>query len=386
MKRALIILLPALLAAGCQNKNTIRIDGIIKEKSHETLHLNMVRVNTLVFVDSTKVSKSGKFSFKFKATTPDFYQLGYSNSDFITLLGGPGEKINLVFSGKNLYRDYTVSGSEGSEKIRMLDMRLTRTKGKLDSLRNVYAEASKESGFDRKGPELENEFNNTLKEIRQKNIEFIINNLKSMASIMALYQKIDNETYVLYDTRDLQYMKIVSDTLSRYYPGSPNVQALTEDFKKELNQMYSRKLQDLAKASPVTELDPNLKDISGKRISLSSLKGKIVLLTFWSIESKECIAENLQLKDFYKTYKKKGFEVYQINVDQNEEAWRNEVRYDELPWINTHEDDPANPENARLFNVKSVPANYLFNMKGEIIATNLHGKALQIKLNQLFSN
>jgi thiol-disulfide isomerase/thioredoxin len=346
----------------------------------------MVRVNTLVFVDSTKVSKSGKFSFKFKATTPDFYQLGYSNSDFITLLGGPGEKINLVFSGKNLYRDYTVSGSEGSEKVRMLDMRLTRTKGKLDSLRNVYAEASKESGFDRKGPELENEFNNTLKEIRQKNIEFIINNLKSMASIMALYQKIDNETYVLYDTRDLQYMKIVSDTLSRYYPGSPNVQALTEDFKKELNQMYSRKLQDLAKASPVTELDPNLKDISGKRISLSSLKGKIVLLTFWSIESKECIAENLQLKDFYKTYKKKGFEVYQINVDQNEEAWRNEVRYDELPWINTREDDPANPENARLFNVKSVPANYLFDRKGEIIATNLHGKALQIKLNQLFSN
>jgi thiol-disulfide isomerase/thioredoxin len=386
MKRALIILLPALLAAGCQNKNTIRIDGIIKEKSHETVLLNMVRVNTLVFVDSTKVSKSGKFSFKFKATTPDFYQLGYSNSDFITLLGGPGEKINLVFSGKNLYRDYTVSGSEGSEKIRMLDMRLTRTKGKLDSLRNVYAAASKESGFDKKGPELENEFNNTLKEIRQKNIEFIINNLKSMASIMALYQKIDNETYVLSDTRDLQYMKIVSDTLSRYYPGSPNVQALTEDFKKELNQMYSRKLQDLAKASPVTELDPKLKDISGKRISLSSLKGKIVLLTFWSLESKECIAENLQLKDYYKTYKKKGFEIYQINVDQNEETWRNEVRFDELPWINTREDDPANPENARLFNVKSVPANYLFDRKGEIIATNLHGKALQIKLNQLFSN
>jgi thiol-disulfide isomerase/thioredoxin len=207
-----------------------------------------------------------------------------------------------------------------------------------------------------------------------------------MASIMALYQKIDNETYVLYDTRDLQYMKIVSDTLSRYYPGSPNVQALTEDFKKELNQMYSRKLQDLAKSSPVTELDPNLKDISGKRISLSSLKGKIVLLTFWSIESKECFAENLQLKDFYKTYKKKGFEIYQINVDQNEQAWRNEVRFDELPWINTREDDPANPENARLFNVKSVPANYLFDRKGEIIATNLHGKALQIKLNQLFSN
>ncbi len=52
----------------------------------------MVKVNTLVFVDSSKVSKSGKFSFKIKATTPDFYQLGYSNTDFITLLGRPGRK------------------------------------------------------------------------------------------------------------------------------------------------------------------------------------------------------------------------------------------------------------------------------------------------------
>jgi thiol-disulfide isomerase/thioredoxin len=386
MKRALIFLLPVLIAAGCHNKNTFTINGTIKEKGQKTVFLNRVKVNTLVFEDSSKISKSGKFSFKIKATIPDFYQLGYSNTDFITLLAGPAEKIDLVFSGKNLYRDYTVSGSEGSEKVRMLDLRLAETKRKLDSLRTVYAAASKEPGFDKKGPELEAEFNNTLKAIRQKNIEFIINNLKSMASIMAIYQKIDNDNYVLYDSRDLQYMKIVSDTLGHYYPNSPNVQALTEDFRKELNQMYSKNLQNIAKSSPVIDLDPNLKDITGKRIALSSLKGKVVLLTFWSVESKECIAENLQLKDIYKTYSKKGFEIYQINVDQNEEAWRNEVRFDELPWINTREDDPLNPQNARLFNVRSIPANYLYDRNGEIIASNLHGKSLQIKLNQLFSN
>ncbi len=386
MKRALIFLLPVLIVAGCRNKNTFTINGTIKETEKNTISLNRVKVNTLVFEDSSKISKKGKFRFKIKATRPDFYQLGYSGTDFITLLAGPGEKIDLAFTGKNLYSDYTVSGSPGSEKVRMLDLRLAVTKRKLDSLRTVYASASKEPGFDKKGPELETEFNNTLKAIRQKNIEFIIKNLTSMASIMAIYQKIDNDNYVLYDTRDLQYMKIVSDTLSRYYPNSPNVLALTEDFKNELNQMYSRNLQNIAKSSPVVELDPNLKDISGKRIALSSLKGKIVLLTFWSVESKECIAENFQLKEIYKAFNKKGFEIYQINVDQNEEVWRNEVRFDELPWISTREDDPLNPENARLFNVKSLPANYLYDRNGEIIASNLHGKSLQIKLNQLFSN
>ncbi len=88
------------------------------------------------------------------------------------------------------------------------------------------------------------------------------------------------------------------------------------------------------------------------------MKGKYVLLTFWSVQSKDCIEENLQLKEIYKLYHKKGFEIYQINLDENEAAWRSAVKFDELPWINTREDDPKDPKNAILFNVKSLPSNY----------------------------
>jgi thiol-disulfide isomerase/thioredoxin len=386
MKRSLIFLLSLLIVAGCQNKNTFTINGVVKEAKNRTLLLNKVNVNTLMFIDSSKISKNGKFKFKIEATEPDFFQLGFSNTDFITILAEPGEKINLVFKGNSLSQDYIVTGSEGSEKIRMLDMRLARTKMKLDSLRNIYEAASKEPGFDEKGPLIESEFDKILKEIRKKNIEFIISNTKSMASIKALYQRIDDNTYVLYDPRDLQYMKIISDSLGRYYPNSKNVQALAEDVKRELNQMYSRRFQDLASTSPETKLDPNLKDINGKRIALSSLRGKVVLLTFWSVESKDCIAENLQLKDIYKTYNKRGFEIYQINVDEDEGKWKREVKFDELPWINTREDDPKNPKNAVLYNVKVLPTNYLYDRDGNITGSNLHGKYLQIRLNQLFND
>jgi thiol-disulfide isomerase/thioredoxin len=386
MKRSLIFLLSLLIVAGCQNKNTFTINGVVKEAKNRTLLLNKVNVNTLMFIDSSKISKNGKFKFKIEATEPDFFQLGFSNTDFITILAEPGEKINLVFKGNSLSQDYIVTGSEGSEKIRMLDMRLARTKMKLDSLRNIYEAASKEPGFDEKGPLIESEFDKILKEIRKKNIEFIISNTKSMASIKALYQRIDDNTYVLYDPRDLQYMKIISDSLGRYYPNSKNVQALAEDVKRELNQMYSRRFQDLASTSPETKLDPNLKDINGKRITLSSLRGKVVLLTFWSVESKDCIAENLQLKDIYKTYNKRGFEIYQINVDEDEGKWKREVKFDELPWINTREDDPKNPKNAVLYNVKVLPTNYLYDRDGNITGSNLHGKYLQIRLNQLFND
>ena len=386
MKRYLIFLLPLLVAGGCQSKNTFTINGVISKTENKTVYLNRVNVNTLVLIDSSKIRGNGRFSFRIMATEPDFYQLGYSDKDFITILAEPGEKIELVFTGDNLSRDYAVEGSEGSEMVRMLDTRLARTKSKLDSLTKAYKVASGEPGFDEKGPLIENEYNEVLKEIRKKNIEFIITNIKSMASIKALYQRIDENAYVLYDPRDLQYMKIVSDSLGHYYPNSKNVKALAEDVKREMNQMYSRQLQNLAINSPEIKLDPDLNDINGNRIALSSLRGKVVLLTFWSVESKECIGENLQLKDIYKAYKSKGFEIYQISIDEDEEKWKAEVRFDELPWINTREDDPSNPRNAMLYNVKAVPANYLYDRDGTIVGSNLHGRSLQIKLNQLFND
>ncbi|MBS1231381.1 MAG: hypothetical protein H6R35_219 [Bacteroidetes bacterium] len=386
MKRYLIFLLPLLAAGGCQSKNMFTINGVISKTENKTVYLNRVNVNTLVLIDSSKIRYNGRFSFRVTATEPDFYQLGYSDKDFITILAEPGEKIELVFTGDNLSRDYAVEGSEGSEMVRMLDTRLARTKSKLDSLSKAYKAASGEPGFDEKGPLIENEYNEVLKEIRKKNIEFIITNIKSMASIKALYQRIDDNAYVLYDPRDLQYMKIVSDSLGHYYPNSKNVKALAEDVKREMNQMYSRQLQNLAINSPEIKLDPDLNDINGNRIALSSLRGKVVLLTFWSVESKECIGENLQLKDIYKAYKSKGFEIYQISIDEDEEKWKAEVRFDELPWINTREDDPSNPRNAMLYNVKAVPANYLYDRDGTIVGSNLHGRSLQIKLNQLFND
>lgn len=386
MRRLLFFLLTFLIATGCNKKNTFTVEGIIGKKQQQKIYLSRIDVNIPLMIDSAKIHPDGRFRFKVKTSQPDFYQLGYSSSDFITLLAEPGEKINLKFNDKNLFTGYKVTGSKGSEQIQMLDMRLSDTKRKLDSLSNIYNKASGEPGFDVKGPLLEKEYTELVKEQRKKNIEFIVTNVNSMASIKALYQKINEDTYVLYEPRDLQYLKIVSDSLNQHYPNSKHAQALARDLKKELNQMYANQLKQMASSMPETKLDPDLKGITGKRVALSSLKGKYVLLTFWSVASKECIAENLQLKELYKTFNKKGFEIYQINLDENEEDWKSAVRFDELPWISTREDDPLNPRNARLFNVKELPANYLFNKDGEIIASNLHGKSLQLKLNQLFNN
>jgi len=307
-------------------------------------------------------------------------------NNFITLLAHPEEKINLKFSSHQLFDNYTVEGSEESEKIRYLDQSLIDTQKQLDSLSSIYAKASSEPEFETKGLELENMYYDIIRLQRRKNIEFIINNLTSLVSIKAIYQRIDPETYVLYDPRDINYMKLVTDSLRKYYPNSRHVKALIRDFENELTIFNAGQISAISEQIDPMRLNPSLNDTEGRRISLESLKGKYVLLTFWSVNSQDCLQENLDLKQFYNLYSRRGFEIYQINLDTDEELWKTSVKFYELPWINVREDDPSNPVVAQLFNVRALPANFLFDKQGEIIASNLHGRMLRVKLEQLFGN
>jgi hypothetical protein len=385
MKKSLVLLILIIFTISCKKNDSFLVNGHIKNVKQKYIYISRVDINTISLIDSSKINNKGNFRIRIKSGEPDFFQIGSSSKDFVTLLASPGEKIELSFKGDYLYNDYTVSGSEGSEQVRLLDNKLIRTKNSLDSLSNIYEKASKEPGFESKKSLLEQEYFRIVKEQRKFNIVFIIQNTRSLATVKAIYQKINDDTYVLYDAHDLQYMKIASDSLKRYYPESKHTKALINDFGKELNQLYASQLNQLAKSIPESKLDPSLIDLNGNRITLSSLKGRYVLLSFWSAESKECIVENLQLKEFYRMYHAKGFEIYQVNLDRDEAEWRAAVKFDDLPWINTREDNPAAPKYSRLFNVKTLPANYLFDPKGDIVATDLHGKSLQIKLTQLFS-
>jgi thiol-disulfide isomerase/thioredoxin len=386
MKRFLFLLLPVLIITGCKNKDKFTIEGNWPGKNQKYIYINRIDVDTPIRIDSAKIDKKGSFRMKIKAVEPDYFQLGFSTANFITLLVDPGENIKVTFKGENLFDNYTIIGSKGSLQVQLLDLRLSETKKKLDSLKVVYDAVKNDPDFKEKGPLLEAEFINAIKDQRKKNIEFIIANLGSLASINALYQRINENTYVLYEPNDLQYLKLVSDSLKRYYPNSKHTKALIKNVENEMSEMYRRRIEQMAKEVPETKLDPNLKDMTGKKIALSSIKNKYVLLTFWSVSSKECITENLQLKELYRLYNKKGFEIYQIDLDENEENWKAAVKYDELPWISVREDDPLTSKNVLLYNVKSLPTNYLYDKNGSIIASNLHGKTLQIKLDQLFNN
>lgn len=377
------MLLAVSLLAGCNNENKVVIKGSFTVPAEGVVYLDQSEVDRNIRVDSAMI-KRGQFKFVTEVTGPEFYQLRFTGNEFVALLVMPGENISLEIGKTPVAMNYTVQGSPGSADIRMLDQQLLVTKTRLDSISNIYNSLSA-NDMDIRGAELQKAYTEVVDAQRKFNIKFVVENISSMSSIQALYQRIDENTYVLYQPRDLQYLKIVSDSLSVRYPVSRHVRALKENVTTELNQMYIDRISSIAMQMPETSSSPELPDINGKMVSVASLKGKYVLVSFWSTTSEESMNQLPVLRSIYNDYHRKGLEIYQISLDPDAERWKNVVRYEEIPWISVREPDPENPVYARLMNITYLPSNLLYDPQGNIINTNLTGRNLLIRMDQLFN-
>lgn len=172
-----------------------------------------------------------------------------------------------------------------------------------------------------------------------------------------------------------------------------------QDFARELAVRYSKEyplssyakqaLANAPKGSPIAgEEAPliSLAGVDGKVIHLKSLRGKVVLLDFWASWCGPCRQENPNVVRAYNTYKSKGFTVYSVSLDDNKEKWQAAIAKDGLVWPN-HVSDLKGWKSsaAALYNVKGIPATFLLDKKGVVVATNLRGEALEQKLKELLN-
>lgn len=362
------------ILAGCGSKDAVIITLKVKSPEKTKLTLSKIDFNKTIKLDSVRIS-AGESIKKFKVRQgdePEFYSLSTSEGIAITLLASKGEKINVNLDISNAI-NYKVSGSEGSEKVRWITRTFAKSKVKVDELSKRYLNT--ESNPER---ELINkEFEQERKRVKEELTKFIWENSMNKASIMALYQKYNDNLYVFDSSDDLLLIKMVASAWKALYPQSSYTKGMLEDIKNIENRIAKAKMQQLIQNSKMTIPDLSIPDKNGHMVKLSSFKGKVILLDFYTSENTVSLLDNRELIEIYKKYKSKGFEVYQISFDTSRESWINYIENAGLPWISVREDDPTTSNAALLYNVKQLPANYLIGKDFNIIGKNLYGTNLQ---------
>jgi thiol-disulfide isomerase/thioredoxin len=127
----------------------------------------------------------------------------------------------------------------------------------------------------------------------------------------------------------------------------------------------------------------SLPSLKGDTISLSSLKGKVVLLDFWASWCGPCRYSNRELTKLYARYKNKGFEIFSVSLDENKSAWMKAVKKDKMSWLQVNDNGGQQAKTALQWNIYSIPTSYLVNKEGKLIAMDLTAKELEKVLNDI---
>lgn len=379
MLKSLYILAFALLIISCGQSDKAKINGTIENGAGRILYLEEVGVGTTKAVDSLELKSKGEFSFRTQELAyPAFYNLKISDRNFTTLLLQPGEKIVFQADASDLLGTAEISGSKESESLVALNRHLRETiKNIIDVIENSDDLITEE--------EIDKEIDSLLREQRKYSISFILENLESLTSITALYQKYEEDNWVLDELRDLQYLKIVSESLSKKWPGSPHVKALVRDTEEKLRDYeYARFLSASSDKTQIRNFpDLALPSQQGDTLSLSSLKARYVLLIFSASWNPSSSDHDISFKPVFDSYKNKGFDIYQVGLERNPQEWLQYTTFNELNWNHVSELNAETSMAAGMYNVQSLPASFLIDRETGILARNITPRELQNRLSSL---
>jgi len=339
----------------------ITVSGELESVPDGQLIISEYNDDRISALDTLVIDSDGEFSYELTLESPNFYELDLFGEKTVRL-ALYDEDVQVFYNFQT--EELEILGSQDSQLMLKIDELTTQYQEEGNALNTEFYEAMADKDQEK------------IQSIQEQAMELELNHAERVKGAIAEMEGSFAALAglgMLNPRTDFNYMDSVIVDLGEKYPDMK----LINSWKQELEE-----LRALSIGQPAPEI--SLPNPEGETVSLSELRGKYVLVDFWAGWCKPCRDENPNVVRLYNKYKNEGFEVFGVSLDRTREMWVNAIEEDGLEWTQVSDLKYFNSEAAATYQINAIPATYMIDPEGNILAKDLRGKSLERKLEELF--
>ncbi len=363
MKKIAYLSLFAAIIASCTSEPQYVITGSVTGMDEGTIFLQKRVSGKMEKIDSATMV-NGVFEFpKGAVDYPDVYYLGIDGKRGYRMFFLENSEINVTGNADSLY-NANITGSVTNDEYdgynKMLEPYYTKNSELYRELRTA-----RDEGRTGDADQLAKQRDQLFKDLEKVQMDWVKNNPSSYATPTIL--------------RSLVY-GMEAEELSNHINDLDPKLFETDIIKSLQERVVALEKVAIGKVAP----DFTMNDTEGNPVKLSDIVGpKLLLMDFWAAWCGPCRAENPNVVKVYNEFHDKGFDVLGVSLDSNREDWLKAISDDQLTWHHVSDLKYWENEAAQLYAVNAIPANFLLDSEGVIIAKNLRGDDLRKKVAEL---
>ena len=363
MKKYVIGAVAAFMMVSCGEKK-FHVEGSITNAKDSVLYLENISLMGPEVIDSVRLDADGKFSLAGEAQqAPEFYRLRIYDQ-IISLSIDSTETVTINAAYPQMASQYEVSGSENCSKIKELALRQMQLQQRAMAINR-----SESLTIEQVNDSIRAIINQYKEEVKR---EYIFPDPAKPYAYFALFQALGN--MLIFNPRsnpdDIKVFAAVATSWDTFWPDAErgkNLHNIAIEGMKNVRTIEAERAKtiDPAKIQTAGLIDIALNDNKGQVRKLTDLKGQVVLLDFHVFGQKDSPARILALRELYNKYHAKGFEIYQVSLDDDEHFWKQQTAA--LPWVSVR-NDGSNDNFLTLYNVQTLPEFFLIDRNNTLVS------------------